>query len=194
MLDGRSTSVGDGSSVAVVAVDADKVLAIGSLDIIDGDFSGIAAENTYQYCCAEESYERLRDNLPILFAITTAAIKLSKILDGEAIDGDRPNTIMLNNLVLSTTSTTSNDLTITITLEGQGVLAYSIPPHILNRASTQTMHTLTLIFTDDGILEGSAVFEKEHGIRVAAFGLAAAGDAASVGLVAAVESARDGFC
>jgi hypothetical protein len=47
VLDRRSTSVGDGSSVTVVAVDADKVLAIGSLDIVDGDFSGITAKEVW---------------------------------------------------------------------------------------------------------------------------------------------------
>ena len=45
MLDRLCASLGDGGSVAVVAVDADEVLAVGGLDVVDGDFSGAAANH-----------------------------------------------------------------------------------------------------------------------------------------------------
>jgi hypothetical protein len=39
VLDRAGTGLGDGSSVAVVGVDADEVLAVGSLDVVDGDLA-----------------------------------------------------------------------------------------------------------------------------------------------------------
>lgn len=132
-------------------------------------------------------------HLPILLAVTTAAVKFSKVLDSETINSNRPNTIMLDNLILSTASTTTNNLAIAITLESQSILTNSIPPHILNSASAQTMNTFTLVFANDGVLEGGAVGKDEHGVFVAALGLAAALDTAAVGLVAAVEGAGDGL-
>jgi hypothetical protein len=39
VLDRLGASLCDGGSVAVVAVDADEVLAIGGLDVVDDDFS-----------------------------------------------------------------------------------------------------------------------------------------------------------
>jgi len=42
VLDRLGASLGDGSGIAVVAVNTNKVLAIGSLDIVDGDFSSTA--------------------------------------------------------------------------------------------------------------------------------------------------------
>ncbi|KAH0294503.1 hypothetical protein KCU62_g43, partial [Aureobasidium sp. EXF-3399] len=42
MLDRLGASLSDGSGIAIVAVDADEVLAIGSLDIVDRDFSSTA--------------------------------------------------------------------------------------------------------------------------------------------------------
>jgi hypothetical protein len=136
---------------------------------------------------------RRRIDLPVLLAVSTAAVKLSKISDGEAINGDGTNTVVLDNLVGSTTSTTTDDLTVTVTLEGQCILANSIPPDILNSASTETVNTLVLIFTNDGVLEGSAVSEKEDSVGVAALGLTTALDATTVGLVATVEGAGDGL-
>ena len=39
VLDRLGTSLGDGGSVAVVAVDTDEVLSVGSLDVVDDDLS-----------------------------------------------------------------------------------------------------------------------------------------------------------
>lgn len=100
---------------------------------------------------------------------------------------------MLDNLILSTASTTTNNLAIAITLESQRVFTHSIPPHILNSAGTKTMNTFILIFANDGVLEGGAVGKDEDGVSIAALSLAAALDAAAVSLVAAVEGARDGL-
>lgn len=132
-------------------------------------------------------------NSPILLAVTTAAVKLSKVLNGESINGDATNTIVLDNLILSTASTTTDNLAIAITLECQRILANSIPPHVLDSAGTKAVNTFVLVFANDGVLEGGAVGKKEDGVFVAALGLAAALNAAAVGLVAAVEGAGDGL-
>lgn len=42
VLDRLGAGLGDGGSVAVVAVDADEVLAVGGLDVVDGDLSSTA--------------------------------------------------------------------------------------------------------------------------------------------------------
>jgi hypothetical protein len=54
------------------------------------------------------------------------------------------------------------------------------------------MNALDLVLADDGVLERRAVLEDEDGVAVAAFGLARAGDAAAVGLEAAVEGFSGG--
>lgn len=191
VLDRLGAGLSDGSGIAIVAVDANKVLAIGSLDIVDGDFSSTAVFPLSVF----PFHGRIRgqQNSPILLAVATAAVKFSKVLNGESINGDGSNTIVLDNLVLSTAGTTADDLAIAVTLEGQRILAHSIPPHILNGASTKTVHTFILVLANDGVLEGSAVGKNEDGVFVAALGLASALDAAAVGLVAAVEGAGDGL-
>jgi len=45
--------------------------------------------------------------------------------------------------------------------------------------------------TDDGVLQRRPVLEQEYCVRVTAFGLSSAGDAAAIGLHAAVENASD---
>jgi hypothetical protein len=132
-------------------------------------------------------------NLPVLLAVSTTAVQFSEISDGEAIDGNGTNAVVLDNLVGGTTSTTTNDLTVTVTLEGQSILANSIPPDILNGASTETVNTLVLVLANDGVLEGSTVSEKEDSVGVTAFGLTTALDTTAVGLVATVEGAGDGL-
>jgi hypothetical protein len=137
--------------------------------------------------------EERENDLPVLLAVSTAAVQFSEISDGEAIDGDGTNTIVLDNLVGSSTSATTNDLAIAVTLEGQSILADSIPPDILNGASTETVDTLVLVFTNDGVLEGSTVGKEEDSVGVTTFGLTTALDTTAVGLVATVEGARDGL-
>lgn len=55
------------------------------------------------------------------------------------------------------------------------------------------MDTLDLVLADDGVLEGGAVLKDEDGVGVSALLLAAALDAAAVGLVATVKGAGDGL-
>lgn len=54
--------------------------------------------------------------------------------------------------------------------------------HTLDGAGTLAVDALDLVGTNDNVLEGGAVLELEDGVLVAAFGLAGALDATTVGL------------
>ena len=129
----------------------------------------------------------------ILLAVAARAVELAEVLDGEAVDRDGTNTVVLDDLVLGVASTTTDDLSVTVTLEGKSVLTDGVPPDVLNGAGTETVNTLVLVLANDGVLESSAVSEEEDSVGVAAFGLTTALDTTAVGLVAAVEGAGDGL-
>nr|GFD59169.1 hypothetical protein [Tanacetum cinerariifolium] len=73
-------------------------------------------------------------------AVAAGAVKLAKVLDMKARDGDGSNAVVLNDLVLSALSAASSDGTSTVTLEGQSVLANGLPPNIGNCASTNAVY------------------------------------------------------
>jgi hypothetical protein len=64
------------------------------------------------------------------------------------------------------------DRGISITLEGQGVLADGRPPDILDGAASLAVDTLDLVLADNGVLERGAVLQDEDGIAVIALFLA----------------------
>lgn len=70
-------------------------------------------------------------------------------------------------------------------------LADSLPPHVLDRARAQTMHTLNLILADDRVLQRAAFLDGKHCVVVAALILTSALDATVVRLHAAVKGVRD---
>jgi hypothetical protein len=71
-------------------------------------------------------------------------------------------------LVISTLGTSSDDFSVTVTLEAQGVFANVGPPDVLNGTSALAVDSLDLVFTDDGVLQGSTALEDENGIGVTA--------------------------
>lgn len=168
LLDGRSTSTGDVGDVTLVGVDSGEDLSVVGLDVLDND---VASAH--------------------LLAVTARSVELSEVNDGESINGDRSETIVLDDLVLSTGSTTALDESVTVTLEGESILADLLPPDVFDGARALTVDTLDLVSTDDGVLEGGAVLEDEDGVAVAALDLASALDATAVGLHATVESTGD---
>lgn len=170
LLDGRSASSSDGGDVALVGVDASEDLSVEGLDVLDDNVAGAH-----------------------LLAVTARSVELTEVDNGEAIDGDRSETVVLDDLVLSTGSTTALDESVTVTLEGESILADLLPPDVLNGARTLAVNTLDLISANDDVLEGSAVLEDEDGVSVRALDLASALDTAAVGLHAAVEGAGDGL-
>lgn len=98
---------------------------------------------------------------------------------------------MLDDLVLSTGGTTALDESVTVTLEGESVLADLLPPDVLDGARTLAVNTLDLISANDDVLEGSTVLEDEDGVAVATLSLTSALDATAVGLHTTVEGAGD---
>lgn len=69
-------------------------------------------------------------------------------------------------------------------------LADSLPPDVLNGAGALAVDTLDLVSANDGVLQGTAVLNREDGVRVATLAFRAANAAAEslhatiVGLVA----------
>jgi hypothetical protein len=76
----------DGGRVTKVGVDASKELAVGGLDVLHDDVA-----------------------LSGLLAVTARPVELAEGVDGEAVDGDGTSTVLLDDLVLSSGSTSAND-------------------------------------------------------------------------------------
>lgn len=170
LLDGRSASSSDGGDVTLVGVDTSEDLSVEGLDVLDDDVAGAH-----------------------LLAVTARSVELTEVDNSEAIDGDRSETVVLDDLVFSTSSTTALDESVTVALEGESILADLLPPDVLDGARTLAVNTLDLISANDDVLEGSTVLEDEDGVGVLALDLASALDATAVGLHATVEDARDGL-
>lgn len=83
LLDGGGARAGDGGDVALVGVDADEHLATVGLDVLDDDVA-------------------LAHDL----AVSAAAVQLAEVDDGEAVDGHRAKTVVLDDLVLSALGST----------------------------------------------------------------------------------------
>jgi hypothetical protein len=99
LLDAAGTA-GDGGSITVVGVDANERLAAASLDAAD-----------------------LNGTLELLLAISARAVQLAEVLNGEVFDDDGTAAVVLDDLVIGTLSTTTNDLVGAGagTLEGEGI-------------------------------------------------------------------------
>ena len=94
VFDGRGTCVSNSRGVAKVGVDASDNLAIGGLDILNNDVPSA-----------------------LRFAVTTTTVEFAKVVDGETIDGDCANTVVLNHLVFCVCSSAANDDGISVTLQ-----------------------------------------------------------------------------
>jgi hypothetical protein len=168
VLDGRSTSTSDGGDVTLVGVDTSQDLSVVGLDVLDDN---VASAH--------------------LLAVTARSVKLTEVNNGEAVDGDGTETVVLDDLVFSTSGTTALDESVTVTLEGESILADLLPPDVLDGARALAVNTLDLVGANDGVLEGGTVLEDEDGVLVATLNLASALDATAVGLHATVEGAGD---
>ncbi|KAJ8116580.1 hypothetical protein OPT61_g2028 [Boeremia exigua] len=158
----------DGGGVAEVGVDADEELAAVGLDVLDDNVA-----------------------LGALLAVSAGAVELAEVGDLEAVDGDGTGTVVLDDLVLSASGTTTGDGGVTVLLEGESVLADGGPPDVLESAGTLAVDTLNLVLADDDVLESGTVSQREDGVRIATLGLTSAADTTAVGLQATVEGARD---
>lgn len=170
LLDGGGAGAGDGGGVAVVGVDTGEELSAIGLDVLDGDSA-----------------------LAHLLAVAARAVELAEGVDSEAVNGDRANTVVLDDLVISTLGTTADDLGAAVALEGKSVLADVDPPDVLDGAAALAVDTLDLVGANDGVLQGGAVLKDENGIAVTTLGLTSALDTTAVGLQTTVEGAGDGL-
>lgn len=57
-------------------------------------------------------------------------VELAKVDDGEPVNGDSACTVVLDDFVLGSSSTSTDDLCVAIALEGESILADSGPPTI----------------------------------------------------------------
>lgn len=65
-------------------------------------------------------------------------------------------------------------------------LADGLPPDVLNGASALAVDTLDLVGTDDGVLQSTALEDREDGVAVITLGLAGTLDTTAEGLHASV--------
>jgi hypothetical protein len=79
-----------------------------------------------------------------------------------------PNRQALTHLVRSTLGSSSDDGSITVSLQAQGVLADLGPPDVLDGTGSLAVDTLDLVGTDDGVLQAGSALEDEDGVRVTA--------------------------
>jgi hypothetical protein len=115
---------------------------------------------------------------------------------------------MLDNLVGSSLGTSTTDGGVTVTLQGESILADIDPPDIpmnvlammqtivrcwrvLDGARSLAVDTLDLVLADNSILEGSTVLDGENSILVSTLDLACARNTTAVGLHATIENAGD---
>ena len=107
-LDGGSAGAGDGGRVTEVGVDAGKNLTVVGLYVLDDDLAGNG-----------------------VLAVTAGTVELAEVDDSEAVNGDLTLSVVLDDLVGGGLSTSALDHGVTITLEGEGILADIDPPDIL---------------------------------------------------------------
>lgn len=100
---------------------------------------------------------------------------------------------MLNDLVRSRLGTSTNDLGVAVSLDGKSVLADIDPPakfvsflvlqdamnfwylpNVLDGARALAMNALDLVLANDGVLEGAAGLDSEHGVLITTLVLASA--------------------
>lgn len=170
LLDRGGAGVGDGGDIALVGVDTGEELAVVGLDVLHNNVASAHG-----------------------LAVAARAVELAEVDSGEAINGDRSEAVVLNDLVLGASGTSTLDEGVAVTLEGKGVLADLLPPDVLDGARTLAVNTLDLVSTDDDVLEGSTVLENEDGVSVATLSLASALDTTAVGLQATIEGTLDGL-
>lgn len=171
-LDTGGAGVGNGSSVTHVGVDAREDVTGLGVDTVEGNVA-----------------------LGHLVAVAAAAIKLAEVLDEEAGDGESTATVVLEDLVLSTLSTATDDVggaRGTLLLDGESVFADGSPPDVLESARAEAVDTLDLVGGDDDVGESGALLEHEDSVAVTTLGLATAVNTTAESLHATIKAASDG--
>lgn len=85
-------------------------------------------------------------------AVTAATIHFPHIRRKEVLHSNSSTTIVLEHLVLSVTGTASIDVGCAGRLfEGRSILAHIGPPHVVQRAGAETVHTFAVVGTDNDV-------------------------------------------
>jgi len=110
-------------------------------------------------------------------AVTTAAVKLAEVVDGEAGDLHGAAAVVLQDLVLGAEGSAAGDgggLAGFLLLDGESVLADGRPPDVGQLAGAHAVHTFYLVGADDDVGERGAGLKNEHSIAVTTLSLAGA--------------------
>ena len=92
-------------------------------------------------------------------AVTTAAVKLAEVVDGEAGDLHGAAAVVLQDLVLGAEGSAAGDgggLAGFLLLDGESVLADGRPPDVGQLAGAHAVHTFYLVGADDDVGERGA--------------------------------------
>lgn len=92
-------------------------------------------------------------------AVTTAAVKLAEVVDGEAGDLHGAAAVVLQDLVLGAEGSAAGDgggLAGFLLLDGESVLADGRPPDVGQLAGAHAVHTFDLVGADDDVGERGA--------------------------------------
>ena len=57
----------------------------------------------------------------IATAVSARAVELAEVVDGEAVDGDGSLAVVLDDLVFGTSGTSTNDIGVSIPLQGESI-------------------------------------------------------------------------
>jgi len=144
-----------------------------------------------------------------VLAVTARAVKLAKVHDGEAINGNGTLAVVLDDLVVGTLGTSTFDESVAVTLDAECVLADVNPPYVLDGAGSLAVDTFDLIciqlsgppeshgycrvrtLSNDGVLQRSTILKDEDGVGIASLGLSAARDTTAVRLEATIKGTGD---
>lgn len=115
--------------------------------------------------------------------VSAGPVELAVVLNVEVDDVNGTAAVVLDNLVRTVVSTTTDDPGLgasLIVLDGKSVLADVLPPDVLKSAVTGAVDTLSLVLADDDVAESGALVEVEDGVLVVTLALTTASTAATV--------------
>lgn len=105
----------------------------------------------------------------VVLAITARAIDLAVVLSIEVDDVNVATSVMLDDLIRGMVGTTTNDVGSSITLDGNGILADILEPDKFEVAAALAVDTLTLVGTNNDVLQRSAIFKNKDSVLLACY-------------------------
>lgn len=106
-------------------------------------------------------------------AVTAGSVDLAVVLRVEVNDVDMAATVVLNDLVGGMVSSTADDISSTVALDGDGVFTDVLEPDEFQCARAQTVDTLPLISSDDDVAQCGTILENKDSVGLACTTLSA---------------------